>query len=141
MPARTGTANWSGNLVDGKGHVKLGSGAFDGTYDWRSRSGDGAGTNPEELIAAAHAGCYAMALSHMLSEEGHVPISVNASANVHLEKVDNGFEIPLIELSVEAVVPGIDKAKFHELAEAAKAGCPVSKALKGPRITLAATLK
>ncbi len=141
MPARTGTANWSGNLVDGTGHVKLGSGAFDGTYDWRSRSGDGAGTNPEELIAAAHAGCYAMALSHMLSEEGHVPISVNASANVHLEKVDNGFEIPLIELSVEAVVPGIDKAKFHELAEAAKAGCPVSKALKGPRITLAATLK
>jgi osmotically inducible protein OsmC len=141
MPARTGTANWSGNLVDGKGHVKLGSGAFEGSYDWRSRSGDGAGTNPEELIAAAHAGCYAMALSHLLSEAGHVPTSVNASAKVHLEKVGDGFEIPLIELSVEAVVPGVDKAKFHELAEGAKAGCPVSKALKGPRITLTATLK
>src|SRR5579872_5755557 len=87
MPARTADAEWRGNLTEGKGEIKLGSGAFHGRYDWRSRSADGDGTNPEELIAAAHAGCFSMALAHMLSEAGHVPVRVHTTARVQLDKV------------------------------------------------------
>ena len=140
MPARTGEAEWKGNLTEGKGEIKLGSGAFTGPYDWRSRSGDGAGTNPEELIGAAHAGCFSMALSAQLAEAGHVAARIHTTAKVHLNKVEGGFAINFIDLETQAEVPGIDNAKFQELAEAAKSGCPVSKALAGTEISLKATL-
>jgi osmotically inducible protein OsmC len=140
MPTRTAEAEWRGNLTEGKGEVKLGSGAFSGPYDWRSRSADGAGTNPEELIGAAHAGCFSMALSAHLSQAGHPPTRIHTTARVHLEKVDNGFAIPRIELDTEAEVPGIDAATFQQQAETAKANCPVSKALAGVQIELKATL-
>lgn len=140
MPVRKADAEWSGNLAEGKGQIKLGSGAFEGSYDWRSRSADGAGTNPEELVGAAHAGCFTMALSHILSEAGHVPTRVHTTAKVHLEKVENGFAIPRIELETEAEVPGLDAAAFQTHAETAKANCPVSKALAGVEISLSAKL-
>jgi osmotically inducible protein OsmC len=101
MPVRNAEAEWKGNLDEGKGQIKLGSGAFQGSYDWRSRSADGPGTNPEELIGAAHAGCFTMALSHILSEAGHTPTRVHTTARVHFEKVENGFAIPRIVPSAE----------------------------------------
>jgi lipoyl-dependent peroxiredoxin len=140
MPIRQAEAEWKGNLLEGKGTVKLGSGAFEGTYDWRSRSADGAGTNPEELIGAAHAGCFSMALSAQLTEAGHPPNRIHTTARVALEKSGDGFAIPSIELTTEAEVPGIDDATFQKYAEGAKAGCPVSKALAGTTIHLKATL-
>ena len=140
MPTRTAEAEWHGNLTEGKGEVKLGSGAYTGPYDWRSRSADGAGTNPEELIGAAHAGCFTMALSAELSQAGHPPTRIHTTARVHLEKVENGFAIPRIELTTEAEVPGIDATAFQEHATSAKANCPVSKALAGVHIELKATL-
>jgi len=140
MPTRTAEAVWNGNLLEGKGQVKLGSGAFEGPYDWRSRSADGAGTNPEELIGAAHAGCFSMALSAQLTQAGHPPTRIHTTAHVHLEKVEGGFAIPRIELETEADVPGITPEQFQQLAAAAKAGCPVSKALAGTEIHLSATL-
>ena len=140
MPTRTAEAEWKGNLLEGKGKVKLGSGAFEGPYDWRSRSADGAGTNPEELIGAAHAGCFSMALSAQLGGAGFTPTRIHTVARVHLEKVADGFAIPRIELETEAEIPGIDDATFQAQAAAAKAGCPVSKALAGTEIHLKATL-
>jgi osmotically inducible protein OsmC len=140
MPTRTAEAEWRGNLTEGKGRIKLGSGAFEGPYDWRSRSADGAGTNPEELIGAAHAGCFSMALSAQLTQAGHPPARIHTTARVHLEKVEAGFAIPRIELETEAEVPGIDADQFQQLAQTAKAGCPVSKALAGTEIHLTATL-
>jgi osmotically inducible protein OsmC len=140
MPARTADAEWKGNLLEGEGRVSLGSGAFSGSYDWRSRSGDGAGTNPEELIGAAHAGCFSMALAAQLTNAGAPPARVHTTARVHLEKVADGFAIPRIELTSEVEAAGIDEAKFQELATAAKTGCPVSKALAGTEITLTARL-
>ena len=140
MPARIAEAEWQGNLLEGRGTVKLGSGAFEGPYDWRSRSADGEGTNPEELIGAAHAGCFSMALSAELTKAGHPPSRVHTMARVHLEKVEAGFAIPLIELETEAEVPGIDDATFQTHAASAKANCPVSKALSGVEIALKATL-
>ena len=140
MPTRTAEAEWRGNLIEGKGDIKLGSGAFQGSYDWRSRSADGPGTNPEELIGAAHAGCFSMALSHQLAEAGTPPTRVHTTARVQLDKVEGGFAITHIELTTEAQVPGIDAATFQKQAEAAKAGCPVSKALAGTDISLKATL-
>lgn len=140
MPTRTAEAEWKGNLTEGKGTVKLGSGAFEGPYDWRSRSADGPGTNPEELIGAAHAGCFSMALSAQLAAAGTPPTRVHTTARVHLEKQGEGFAIPLIELTTEAEVPGLDAAAFQQQAETAKAGCPVSKALAGTQIQLKATL-
>jgi osmotically inducible protein OsmC len=126
--------------MDGNGHMRLGSGAFDGAYDFRSRFADGAGTNPEELIGAAHAGCFSMALSGILSRAGHPPQSIRTTANVHIEKVGEGFGITKIDLDTEAVVPGLDSAAFQEHAEAAKKGCPVSKALAAVQIGLTARL-
>ena len=140
MPARTATARWDGSLQDGKGTMKLGGGAYEGQYSFASRFEEGAGTNPEELIAAAHAGCFSMALSGGLTRAGSPPTRVETTANVHLVKTDAGFSISKVHLQTEAEVPGIDAAKFEEAAQAAKANCPVSKALAGVEITLEATL-
>jgi lipoyl-dependent peroxiredoxin len=140
MPTRQAEAEWKGNLLEGQGTVKLGSGAFEGKYDWRSRSADGAGTNPEELIGAAHAGCFSMALAAQLTKAGFAPNRIHTTAQVALEKAGDGFAIPTIHLTTEADVPGIEDAKFQELAEGAKSGCPVSKALAGTTIHLKATL-
>lgn len=140
MVARTSKAEWKGNLKDGQGTVELGSGAFKGSYSFPSRFEDGTGTNPEELIAAAHAGCYSMALSAGLGKAGFNPTRVATTAKVHLEKVGEGFAITTIELDTEAEIPGIDNAAFMEQAEAAKKGCPVSKVLAGAEIKLNARL-
>lgn len=140
MPVRKAEANWRGNLTEGSGDLKVASGAFSGPYDWRSRSADGANTNPEELIAAAHAGCFSMAFSHQLAQAGHPPNRLHTTARVHLEKVESGFAITRIELETEGEVPGISSDQFQELANGAKSGCPVSKALAGTEIALNATL-
>jgi osmotically inducible protein OsmC len=140
MTTRTSEATWEGNLKEGHGTMKVGQGAYEGAYSFASRFGEGTGTNPEELIAAAHAGCFSMALAHGLSEAGHVPRRVHTTARVHLQKGADGFEIPKIELQTEAEVPGVDEATFRDHAEKAKANCPVSKLLKGAEITLNATL-
>jgi osmotically inducible protein OsmC len=141
MIVRHSEAEWNGNLQEGKGTVKLGSGAFQGPYGFRSRFENGPGTNPEELIAAAHAGCFSMALAAGLSRAGHPPTRVHTIAKVQLDKTGDGFTITRIDLETEAEVPGIDQAQFQEQAEAAKKGCPVSKALTGPQIYLKASLK
>src|SRR6266568_4565718 len=141
MPERSATARWEGGLKDGKGTMRLGSGAFEGQYSFASRFEEGKGTNPEELIAAAHAGCFSMALSAGLTKAGHPPTRIHTAARVHLEKVGEGFGITRIELTTEAQVPGIDNKAFQEQAEGAKKGCPVSKALAGAQISLTALLK
>ena len=140
MPTRTAEANWNGSLMEGKGTLSTGSKAFSGPYDWKSRSGEGSTTNPEELIAAAHAGCFSMALSHQLAQAGNPPTRVHTTARVSFEKQAEGFAITKIELNTDATVPGIDEKKFQELANKAKEGCPVSKALKATPITLTAKL-
>ena len=140
MPTRTAEANWNGSLLEGKGQLSVGSKAFSGPYDWKGRSGDGAGTNPEELIAAAHAGCFSMALSHQLAQAGHPPTRVHTTAKVQFEKQAEGFAITRIDLSTEAQVPGIDDAAFQKFANGAKEGCPISKALKATPINLTARL-
>jgi lipoyl-dependent peroxiredoxin len=136
MTVRTSSAEWKGTLKEGAGTLKLASGAYEGPYTFASRFESGPETNPEELIGAAHAGCYSMFLSALLSNKGFVP-TIRTTAAVHLEA---GPTITLIELNTEAEVPGCDEATFQELAEAAKKGCPVSKALTGPEITLQAKL-
>jgi len=141
MPVRSADAEWRGGLVDGNGEVRTGSGVLSAPYDWRSRAEDGPNTNPEELIGAAHAGCFSMALSHILGEAGHTPTRIHTSARVHLEKQGDGFAITQIELTTEGEVPGISAEEFQKHADAAKAGCPVSKALSGTLISLAASLK
>ena len=140
MPTRNAEAEWNGDLKGGKGRMKLGSGAFEGQFGFQSRFESGPGTNPEELIAAAHAGCFSMAFSHGLSQAGHVPKSVKTTAKVHLDKVEGGFAITRIELDCQAKVPGIDNAKFQQEAQKAKAGCPVSKALGAINVSLDAKL-
>jgi osmotically inducible protein OsmC len=140
MAVRTSEAVWEGGLKDGKGRMKLGSGAYEGAYSFSSRFEEGTGTNPEELIAAAHAGCFSMALSAGLGKSGFTPRRVQTSAKVHLEKVGEGFKITRIELQSEADIPGIDKKVFMDHAEAAKKGCPVSQALAGAEISLNAKL-
>ena len=140
MPIRTAEANWNGSLLEGKGNLSVGSKAFSGSYDWKARSGEGSGTNPEELLGAAHAGCFSMALSHQLAQAGHPPKKVKTTAKVHFEKQTEGFAITRIDLSTEAQVPGIDDAAFQKFAQGAKEGCPVSKALKATPIHLNARL-
>jgi lipoyl-dependent peroxiredoxin len=140
MPVRTAEAQWKGSLQEGSGTMRLGSGAFEGPYSFASRFENGSGTNPEELIGAAHAGCFSMALSGALSRAGHAPTRVHTSARVHIERGDAGFSITRIELQTEAEVPGLDKETFRREAEAAKTDCPVSKALAGTEITLDAKL-
>jgi len=140
MPVRQAKAVWEGGLKDGHGTVALGSGAFEGRYSFGSRFEEAGGTHPEELIGAAHAGCFSMALAAGLGRAGHQPKRVATAAKVHLEKVGEGFKITRIELACEAEVPGIDDAAFQEAARKAKEGCPVSQALGGVEITLQAHL-
>lgn len=137
---RQGYATWQGGLKDGKGSISTQSGALKGhPYGFASRFEGVAGTNPEELIGAAHAGCFTMALSLILSEAGLKAERMDTSARVSLEQVEGGYAITAIHLKLDAKVPGTDEAKFGELAEKAKAGCPVSKLLK-TEITLEAKL-
>ena len=140
MAQRTAEAVWEGGLKDGKGNMKLGSGAWEGRYSFGSRFEEAGGTNPEELIGAALAGCFSMALAAALGREGHQPQSIATKARVHLEKQEAGFAITRIELTTQGTVPGIDAAKFREAAEATKSACPVSKALGGVQISVDATL-
>jgi osmotically inducible protein OsmC len=140
MAIRTARAQWEGNLQEGRGKMALGSGAFEGAYSFASRFEEGTGTNPEELIGAAHAGCFSMALAAALGKGGFSPTRVATTAKVHLMKGAEGFSITTIELDTEAQVAGIDAAKFQEIADGAKKGCPVSKALTGTEIKLNARL-
>src|SRR6266536_3589866 len=141
MPTRESTAQWQGSLREGTGALRLGSGAYEGSYSFVSRFEEGQGTNPEELIAAAHAGCYSMAFANMLSQAGYTPNAIDTTAKVHLERTDAGFAITRIDLVTRGDVPGIAQAEFTKHAEAAKAGCPVSRALGAVgEITLDAAL-
>jgi len=129
MPKRTANARWEGSLTEGNGTMRMASGAYEGPYSFQSRFEEGDGTNPEELIAAAHAGCFSMALSGELGRAGYDPESVETEATVHIEKVEAGFAIKRIELRTRVSAPGVDESTFQEAAEAAKKGCPVSQAL------------
>ena len=140
MPDRRAEAEWDGNLRDGRGRLKLESGAFQGNYSFRDRFEDGKGTNPEELLGAAHAGCFTMALTAGLTGAGHPPGHIHTTATVSLEREGEGFGITKIALATEATVPGISAADFQAQAQKAKAGCPVSKALAGTSISLTAKL-
>ncbi len=131
MPTRNATAIWEGGLKDGNGSFKAGSGAFEGSYSFPSRFEQGPGTNPEELIAAAHAACLSMALSAGLERAGKTPRRIETRASCTIEKVGDGFKITTMELAVAGKVDGIDQAGFERAAEEAKNGCPVSGALKG----------
>lgn len=140
MPVRKASAVWNGSLKEGSGSMKLASGAYEGPYSFGSRFEEATGTNPEELIGAAHAGCFSMALSAGLGKSGYEAKRVETSAKVHLEKVGEGFEITRIELTTEAEVPGLDEATFQQHANGAKENCPVSKVLAAADISLDATL-
>ena len=137
---RKAQAQWNGDLKSGKGEMSLGSGAYKGAYSFGTRFENAPGTNPEELIGAAHAGCFSMALSAALGKAGFNPTSIRTSSTVTLDKVGEGFGITNIDLDTEATVPGIDNAKFQEIAKGAKENCPVSKALGGTKIGLNAKL-
>jgi lipoyl-dependent peroxiredoxin len=140
MIVRKSSAVWQGTLKEGKGRVSLGSGAFTGAYSFGSRFENGTGTNPEELIGAAHAGCFSMALSGVLTQAGFPPREIATEARISMDKTPEGFTITRSDLVTEADVPGIEAGLFAKLAEEAKKGCPVSRALKGVAITLQATL-
>jgi osmotically inducible protein OsmC len=141
MATRNGSAEWRGDLKGGSGTVAVGEGVFEGQYSFSSRFEEGEGTNPEELIAAAHASCFAMALSNIMAEDGQSPESVRARAAVHLRNLDGQPTIARIELEAEGSVPGIDEDAFRAYAEQAKEGCPVSRALASvPEIELTARL-
>ncbi|MCC6662071.1 MAG: OsmC family peroxiredoxin [Phycisphaerales bacterium] len=143
MPARTATAEWKGGLMTGAGRVKVQSGAVDAPYDFRGRTADGQGgqgTNPEELVGAAHAGCFTMQLSALLEKAGFTATMLRTTARVYFEKSGEGFAIPRIELETEGSVPGIDAGAFQKQADTAKAICPVSKALTGTQVSLRARL-
>ncbi|HEX2163204.1 MAG TPA: OsmC family protein [Thermoanaerobaculia bacterium] len=140
MPTRRAEAEWTGDLKGGQGTMALGSGAYRGGYSFGSRFEEAPGTNPEELIGAALAGCYSMALAAGLGKDGHHPERVATRAKVTVDKVEGGFAITRIELSTEARVPGLDDATFQKAAEATKRGCPVGKALGGTEITVDAKL-
>lgn len=137
MPVRTSSAEWKGTLKEGSGTMKVGSGAWEAPYTHASRFESGPGTNPEELVGAAHAGCFSMFLAALLTKAGFPPDSIRTTANVHISE---GPVINLIELKCEAKVPNVSDALFQEQAEAAKKACPVSKALAGPEIELRAKL-
>jgi osmotically inducible protein OsmC len=139
--ARQAEAEWRGDLKGGSGKVKLGSGAYEGTYSFATRFEDKPGANPEELVGAAHAGCYSMALANSLATAGFPATSVHTKADVHLGKDDKGFLITRIDLTVDAVVPNLDDKTFQDHAEKTKVGCIISRALAATPITLTATLK
>lgn len=136
MPTRKAAAVWTGNLMEGRGYLELGSGAFKGEYSFASRFESGKGTNPEELIGAAHAGCFSMAFANELATAGFHPEYINTTAKVTLDKTDNGFGITEIELDTVGWGADIDEATFRKYGEGAKVGCPVSKALAATPITL-----
>ncbi|GIE87219.1 OsmC family protein [Actinoplanes regularis] len=141
MPIRSATARWEGNLTEGSGTIKTGKGGLQGSYSFKSRFEEGEGTNPEELIAAAHSGCFSMAFSKGLADAGFTPTSVDTVAKVHLDKTDAGVGVSRIELETVGVVPNIDDATFQKLAEAAKENCPISRLLSpGATISLTARL-
>ncbi|HEY4266245.1 MAG TPA: OsmC family protein [Micropepsaceae bacterium] len=141
MVQRTSQAEWRGNLQDGAGTMKLGSGAYEGAYSFKSRFADGTGTNPEELIAAAHAGCFSMAFSAGLSKAGFTPTRVHTNATVTFDKTPAGFAVTRIDLDTEGEVPGIEDDAFHQQAENAKRDCPISRLLApGTEITMKARL-
>lgn len=140
MAVRNAKATWKGGLMDGKGTMALGSGAFEGAFSFNTRMGDEPGTNPEELIGAALAGCYTMALNATLEKEGKKPNSVQTEAKVHFGKDDAGFAITGIDLETKADIDGIDENEFRQIAEKVKETCPVSKALKAVPIGLQASL-
>lgn len=139
---RKAEADWDGGIMDGKGKVKLGSGAFEGAYSFKSRFSEeeGTATNPEELIAAAHAGCYTMALSGNLGKAGYAPTHIHTTANVKIEKQGDGFVIPNIDLVTEAKIEGLEDEEFQKIAEETKKTCPVSQVLSGAEISLKASL-
>jgi lipoyl-dependent peroxiredoxin len=141
MPTRTASARWNGSLQDGEGTMRLGSGAYEGAYSFKSRFEEGDGTNPEELIGAAHAGCFSMALSADLGRAGHTADSIETDAKVHFEQVDEAPTITRIELSTRAKVPGIEQAEFDQVADGAKRNCPVSRALAAVEISLETQLE
>jgi lipoyl-dependent peroxiredoxin len=140
MPVRTSSAHWDGPVPEGHGQMRLGSGAFEGSYGFGSRMGDEAGTNPEELIGAAHAGCFSMALAAALTRSGHPPTSIDTTARVRFEQRDGVWTIVRIDLSTQGTVPGIDAEAFRRQADEAKRTCPVSRALAGVDIELDARL-
>jgi osmotically inducible protein OsmC len=141
MPVRNAEAVWKGNLKEGNGTMKLGSGAFDGPFSFATRFEEEPGTNPEELIGAAHAGCFSMFLSAVLTNAGFPPNRIHTTAKVHLGQIDGAPWITKIELTTEADVPGVDEALFMEQVDASKKGCPVSKALTGVKeVVVNATL-
>ena len=141
MPIRTSSARWAGNLTEGSGTIKTGKGGYEGNYSFKSRFEEGEGTNPEELIAAAHSGCFSMAFSKGLADAGFTPTSVQTTAKVHLDKTDAGMAVTRIDLETVGDVPGIDVADFQKIAEGAKENCPISRLLSpGAEISLNATL-
>jgi len=140
MPVRKANAIWEGDLINGKGTVEVESGLFKGSYSFLTRFEDEKGTNPEELLGAAHTACFSMAFSSMLAEKGYKPIKISTEANVSIEKVGDGFAITKILLVTRGEVPGIDKETFSKIASEAKVGCPVSKALAAANIELEAIL-
>jgi osmotically inducible protein OsmC len=141
MPERNASARWQGDLRGGSGAMEVGSGAFKGAYTFSSRFENGPGTNPEELIAAAEAGCFSMAFANALSKAGRVPQEINTTAVVTLGQEGGGFAIQKIELRTEGSVAGIEESEFQKIAEEARRTCPVSRALSATQITLQATLK
>ena len=137
MPLRKAEAEWKGNLTEGKGNLKLQSGAFEGEYSFASRFGDdNKATNPEELLGASHAGCFTMALGAALTKAGHQPERLHTTASVRLDKVGEGFGITKITLELEGEVPDLSAEEFEKFAKEAKANCPISKALGGTEIEL-----
>ena len=140
MSIRKAEAVWKGTLKEGEGRMKLGSGAFDGAYTWASRFAEGEGTNPEELIGAAHAGCFSMFLSAQLTRNGFPPAAIHTTAEVHLGSDHIGPKITLIELTCKAEVPGIEPILFDELVKVSKENCPISRALSATEFKVAAAL-
>ena len=140
MPERTALAHWEGPIKEGRGRITVESGAIAADYSFGARFEHQAGTNPEELLGAAHAGCFTMALALGLTEAGHAPSRIDTTARVAIEKDSSGFHIPHIALSVEAVVPDLEAAAFDRLTQSAKDNCPVSRALAGTDIDVEAKL-
>ena len=141
MAIRTANARWEGTLTEGNGVMRTGKGGLEGNYSFKSRFEEGEGTNPEELIGAAHAGCFSMALSKGLADAGFTPVSVETTASVHLDRVDGAQTVTQIDLVTVASAPGIDEETFQKVAEGTKQNCPISRLLApGTKITLQATL-
>jgi len=141
MAIRTANARWEGTLTEGNGVMRTGKGGLEGNYSFKSRFEEGEGTNPEELIGAAHAGCFSMALSKGLADAGFTPVSVETTASVHLDRVDGAQTVTQIDLVTVASAPGVDEETFQKVAEGTKQNCPISRLLApGTKITLQASL-